>query len=1516
MTPKSTNPERHGKTGQRRDPGQNRGRRKAGIHVPPPPPESPDFDYQALFNILNDAIMILEPGTGRILKANPRMGEMFGYTPEEARGLTVMDLWQSEQCPERVRRALALAARGESQLFQGEARDSAGMPFWVEAHLQCATLNGHDRVLAVMRDITGRKEMLQALAENEARFRTVIESSLAGVYLVQDDLFLYVNPRLAQIFGYHREDLVGRLGPEDLTHPEDRAMVKENILRRLSGETDSVPYTFRGLRKDGGVINAEVLGRRVDFLGRPAIIGTLMDITQRCQAEEQLTRRDAILEAVAFAGEALMRAPTWQAHIREILERLGEAAAVSRLYILELITRTDGTQRACLRNEWAAFGIPPQMDNPEFQEFDWRAAGYEDFEPALLRGEVIYATFRDLPEKLRQRWADFNLQSILLVPVFLGSKPWGVIGFEENHSERQWSGAEIDALRAAANILGAALRRQQAEEALQAQRKLLHTIITATPDLLALKDRNFVYRAVNPAFCRFLGKSEEEILGKTDLELFHPSVSEIYRHDDVQAMASGHPQGKDVETAGAQGRRWFHVIQTPIPGGRGQDAGVLCSMRDISQRKRIEEELQRRDAILEAVAAAGEKLLSSASWEDNIQEIMGLLGQAANASSVHLFEKTSGPDNALQARERCAWSAPYLAVSPAGGEPQKLTLGARGPGSWGEFLAWNNIIYGREQDFLEKLQEHPSFRRCQSLLVVPVFIGRQFWGALCFQDCQQQREWAMAEVINLRTAANILGAVMQRQAVEEALRTSEAKYRQVFDGITESIVVRDLATLNPLDINRKYCELTGYSREEALNLRMTDLVLDETPYTLEDAERWAEKARREGPQLFEWRFRDRHGVLQELEINLKRVMIGNQDCLLAVGRDISARKQREAALRESDERFRQLAENIKDIFWMISFEDGRSQLLYINPAYEEIWGRSIADLKADSMDWLRAVHPEDRGRLEEINQKFLHGQFQELEYRIIRPDGEVRWISTRSFPVYDDQGRISRVAGLGVDITQQKLAAEAIKASEYNYRTIFNAVNDAIAVVDIKTGAFLEVNQKWCEMTGFSQEEARHLSVAALCLDDGPFTSAEAMGAMMRALQEGPQMFEWMARDKNGRPHWVEVNLKPTLIGGQDRLLAVIRDITGRKLADAALRESEERYRSLINDVLDSSAVGIFILDPNFTIVWVNRAMEEFFGLKREDVIGKDKRWLIHDRVKALFEDPETFARKVLATYENNTYIENFECHVPAKDGRPELWLEHWSQPITTGLYAGGRIEHYSDITARKQAEAFLQESEKQLRFLASQLLSTQENERRRISRELHDELGQALTLLKINLVAVEEKIPREQKKLRADCEHLLGSVDQIIENVRRLSWDLSPSILEDLGISSSLRHLLHEICKEHEIIYSKKIDELGHWFSPALQTVIYRVFQESLTNIRKYAQATRVTVDIKRRGRRVTFTLADNGVGFDVNEVLSRNLTERGLGLAAMQERLFLAGGTFQLRSQKGKGVRVTFTLPIDVKG
>ena len=243
-------------------------------------------------------------------------------------------------------------------------------------------------------------------------------------------------------------------------------------------------------------------------------------------------------------------------------------------------------------------------------------------------------------------------------------------------------------------------------------------------------------------------------------------------------------------------------------------------------------------------------------------------------------------------------------------------------------------------------------------------------------------------------------------------------------------------------------------------------------------------------------------------------------------------------------------------------------------------------------------------------------------------------------------------------------------------------------------------------------------------------------------------------------------------------------------------------------------------------------------------------------------------------------------------------------------LYTIGMVE---DITQARQAEKKLQASEQNLRYLASQLMTAQEDERRRISRELHDELGQSLLVLKLQARSIERELQTDQQSLRRECLEMLGNLDQVVDNVRRLSRDLSPTILEDLGLSAALQRLLRDFTKHYRIeLSADKAEGIDDLFAPEAQLAIYRIFQESLTNIGKHSQATRLTLSINQTANRVSFLIQDNGQGFYPSQ--GRRQTP-GMGLAAMEERARMVGGVLTVWSQQGSGTRISFDIPYSPK-
>ena len=231
----------------------------------------------------------------------------------------------------------------------------------------------------------------------------------------------------------------------------------------------------------------------------------------------------------------------------------------------------------------------------------------------------------------------------------------------------------------------------------------------------------------------------------------------------------------------------------------------------------------------------------------------------------------------------------------------------------------------------------------------------------------------------------------------------------------------------------------------------------------------------------------------------------------------------------------------------------------------------------------------------------------------------------------------------------------------------------------------------------------------------------------------------------------------------------------------------------------------------------------------------------------------------------------------------------------------------YESLHSRENA---LRESETRLRFLSSRLLNAQEQERKRVSKELHEELGQSLAHLKHRIRSIQRKFSANPDALSRECDSISRYIDLTIENVRRLSRDLRPAILEHLGLSAALRWLLDGFQKQYSIQTSIEIENIDAFFFPADHINVYRIFQEALTNIGKHAKARHVAFSVKKEMDYILFFIEDDGIGFDVAEAVSGNSTEKGMGLAIIHERAHMLGADLDISSQVDKGTKITLTV------
>ncbi|GBC85591.1 Phytochrome-like protein cph1 [bacterium HR11] len=254
-----------------------------------------EASFRLLFHNSPLPMWVFDRETLAFLDVNEAAVAHYGYSRDEFLRMRITDI----RPPEDVPRLLEYLATERPALRQaGEWRHvrKDGALLYVEVTTHELEYQGRPAALVVVHDVTDRKRVEMALRESEAKFRSLAEQALVGVYLIQDGVFRYVNPRMAEIFGYTVEELTDRRGPQDLTHPEDWPIVQENLRKRLTGEVRSIHYGFRGIAKDGRVLDIEVYGTRTLFQGRPAVIGTLLDVTERKRMEEELRRLNEELE--------------------------------------------------------------------------------------------------------------------------------------------------------------------------------------------------------------------------------------------------------------------------------------------------------------------------------------------------------------------------------------------------------------------------------------------------------------------------------------------------------------------------------------------------------------------------------------------------------------------------------------------------------------------------------------------------------------------------------------------------------------------------------------------------------------------------------------------------------------------------------------------------------------------------------------------------------------------------------------------------------------------------------------------------------------------------------------------------------------------------------------------------------------------------------------------------------------------------------------------------------------------
>jgi PAS domain S-box-containing protein len=359
------------------------------------------------------------------------------------------------------------------------------------------------------------------------------------------------------------------------------------------------------------------------------------------------------------------------------------------------------------------------------------------------------------------------------------------------------------------------------------------------------------------------------------------------------------------------------------------------------------------------------------------------------------------------------------------------------------------------------------------------------------------------------------------------------------------------------------------------------------------------------------------------------------------------------------------------------------------------------------------------------------------------------------------------------------------------------------------------------------------------------------------------------------------------------------REIDERMRAEEQIRRAEEKYRLLVQNLPSIVYKGY----KDWSVEFFDEKVESLTGYGADDFHSKRLKW--SDLI--IEEDLESVRKEfVEALKADKSYVREYRTKTRAGD---ILWIQDRGQIICNDV---GEVDYVSgaffDVTDRKMAEEALRESEKELRLLSGQLLTAQEQERGRIARELHDGIGQSLTAIKFR---IEDALGQMSKNLTESSVNSLNSliptIQSTVEEVRKITMDLRPATLDDLGILATIAWFCREFQETYTNIRIQKEIGLGETdISESLKTVIFRVVQEALNNVAKHSGADSVTIFLRRRNDTIELTIEDNGRGFVLKEALDIDGSKRGFGLGSMKERIELSGGSFSLESVRREGTTI----------
>jgi PAS domain S-box-containing protein len=735
--------------------------------------------------------------------------------------------------------------------------------------------------------------------------------------------------------------------------------------------------------------------------------------------------------------------------------------------------------------------------------------------------------------------------------------------------------------------------------------------------------------------------------------------------------------------------------------------------------------------------------------------------------------------------------------------------------------------------------------------------------------------------LNPAQASADLRAALER--AEGALRESQRQYREIFE-LASVGIFRSTPDGRILLANPALATMLGYQNAE--ELRELDLARD---IYLRPEDRAALIARYRDsadPWIVEVEWRKRDGTPLWVQISAHSVPddAGHALYFEAFVQDVTERRLSVDALRLSEARYRALATNLPETSVFLYDHDLRyllvdgSSLAGVGTSKEALEGHTIFEvLPADMCE-----------RLAPLRRAALAGEIVEFEETY-----GGRTHAVHLLPIRDANGAVIYGMGVALDITDRKQAQERLAENETRLRAIIDAEPECVKVLD-GTGRVLTMNPAGLAMVEADTPE-QIVGQDVLCVVAPEFHKAFT-DLSRRTFTGEPGTLEFEIIGFKGTRRWLETHAVPLRSprGDIHSLLGITRDITKRKRAEQALRESQQRLQLVARATNDAVWDWDLVTDS----LWWAEAFQKMFGYAPEEIEPGPESW--YNRLHP--DDRERVITGIRAAIDGGETSWSDEYRFRRKDGGYAEIYDRGYVMHDANRRPVRMVGSMMEVSERKRTEA-------QLRNLAARLEAIREEERTRIAREIHDEVGQALTALKMDLAWLGKKVPPRGTPVRKKLLGMEGVIDGTMDALHRILAELRPGVLDDLGLPAAIRWLAEEFKRRTEITCTVQLTGGEPGLDTGQATAVFRILQEALTNVARHARARHVEIRLHVLPTAFELVVTDDGRGITAAELEATGT----LGILGMRERALTWHGRVTVHGQPGHGTTVRVFMPVD---